>query len=180
MKIKISKSQWKNIGKKAGWIKTSIMVTHDMYVSFVDDLLFENEKDIRFNIKEGINPENIWIISYNNTAINDERLFNELWDRYEKGEYGIRTGDNINFYKQIFEACSIKAVNYKTNAPKDSKGLIDMINQTSDLDKFFEFIKENQEIYKGEAMAEEEAMQERGEMIGDYEKYGPDQPRPQY
>jgi hypothetical protein len=156
MKIKLSKSQWEFIGNKTGWIKTAKDI-HEMYVSFVDDLLFEDNQDIRVNIEEGVKPENIWIISYDNDAINDMDLFQSIYDQ----TWGKGLG-KILFYKEFLKACSMRAINYKTNIPKSSEELIGLIEETNDIDKWWDFIKQNQSIYQTERDIEERQMKFEG------------------
>ena len=45
---------------------------HYMLVSFVDDLLFEDERDLKSYMGEfHIDPSNVWMISYNKEAFNN-------------------------------------------------------------------------------------------------------------
>ena len=168
MKIKISKVQWELIGKKAGWdksIKLGMVIIREMYVSFVDDLLFEDDQDVKSNIRGGIDPSNIWVISYNVNALDDRDLIQDLTKRY----WG-KSADNVMFYKELFKASSIHAFNYGSGIKKSSEELVLLILETSDIGGFFEFIKENKNLYKEEAMREEEEMRYTGQEDGEDEK----------
>ena len=131
--------------------------SQDMFVSFVNDVLFENNADVKYNIRNyGIKPENVWIISYNNDAINDHDLLEETL-----GRMGRKT--DINFYKEYFRACSFRANNYATAEVKTPEQLVDLISQTSDVARFFDFLKSNQDIYSTEAIAEDTERNMRGD-----------------
>jgi hypothetical protein len=124
MKIKISKSQWEKIGRMAGWTKTAkttktaIRDMHYMLVSFSHNLFFESKSEA---LSSNINPsDDIWEVTYNSSAINDERLFREMADRYYKGEYGAKNNDQDALYRQYFEACSISASNFGNGEKRDA------------------------------------------------------------
>jgi len=184
MKITLSKSLWKEIGLVAGWIKEAMNTTRDMYVSLVDEMLFEDRKDIAWNVEnKGINPSNIWEISYNNSTFENDRLTQEMWNRYRKGEYGKITPNDYAFYVQLFKAASVSARNYGNGTTKSSEEVVKLIDETCGLVEFWDlnFIERNEEIYNQGRQEEEAEMRYKDDqMPGHYEEYGADQPSPQY
>lgn len=150
--------------------------TREMLVSFEENLLFEDMQDLKYQIKAGIKPENVWIISYDNEALNDMELIQSIHNR----TWGRSTG-NIFFYKELFKACSIRAVNYATNAVKLPEELATFILDVSDIEEWWDLIKRNQQIYFQERQVEKEEMLYKDDQRpGEYEESGPDPLRPQY
>lgn len=144
MKIKLSKSQWELIGKKAGWVK--LARNQFMYVSFFDDLLFEDNQDVQHNIKNNnVSPENVWEISYDIDVLDDNDLVQEIQGR---------SRNQSEFYRELFNACSIRAINYSNGIEKKSDGLISLIEETSDIASFWDFLKQNRDIYRQERSIE--------------------------
>jgi len=184
MKITLSKSLWKEIGQVAGWTKTSMNIAHDMYVSLVDEMLFENRKDVAWNVQnKGISLENIWEISYNISTFKSDKLTQEMWDRYMKGEYGKITPTDYVFYVQLFKAASVSATNYGNGTRKSSEEVVGLIDETCGLHEFWDlnFIERNEEVYnQGRQEEEAEAKYGDDQMPGHYEEHGADQPSPQY
>jgi len=178
MKIIISKSKWENMGIK----KTSMRDMFVMYVSFADEIRFEDEKDVKFNIKDGkVSPENIWIVTYNNSTFNDQQLIQDMHDRYKNGEYGKVTSLDIPFYHQLFKAAALSATNYFNGTKKDVEGVTDLIEHSCGISAFFDFVKENEKFYESERMEEIKEMELKDDQRpGNYEEYGADKPVPQY
>lgn len=102
MKITLSKNQWEEMGRKAGWVKKSIKDMQEMYVSFSKDYLFDGIQDIKHS-DQSSEYTDIWIVGYNSSAINDDQLFNSMMDSYNKKEYGEKDSFQTNFYKQYFQ-----------------------------------------------------------------------------
>jgi len=157
MKITLSKSQWEFIGVKTGWIKTAKDM-RDLYVSFIDELIFDGSGDINLSIKEGLNPNNIWIVTYDNNLIQDSSLAQHIYD-----QKAISKDPKFDFYKEFFKVCDIRAELYTNSTiKKNAEELVDMINNTCGMEMFFDFIRQNSNIYNTERQIEERQLEVEG------------------
>ena len=158
--------------KYANKVITASRVIQEMYFSFADNILFEDNKDVKFNVKNGYDPQNIWIVSYDNNALNNADLARLIWDKTKGGWM---------FDKEWLKSCSFSVINYATNEKRNAEGLFVLIQNALDWNEWWNFVKDNQRLYFEEGLIEKEEMKERDSQdLGDYELYGPDRPEPQF
>jgi len=181
---RINKGRQSKESKRTGWYKTSMNSTHYMYVSLVDEMLFEDKKDVIFHMDDkSVDPKNVWEISYNNATFKSDILSQEMWDRYNKGEYGKRTPNHYNFYIQFFKAASVSARNFGDGTEKNAEEVVALIDGTCGINEFWDlnFIERNEQIMNEAKTAEEsESKYLDDQLPGHYEEYGADKPEPQY
>jgi hypothetical protein len=164
MKIKISKSQWELAGKKAGWIKTSMREMRELILDLDSMELLEQLK------KDDLVANNIWMISYNKSTFEDTRLLSSLSSLY---------GNTIKFIEELFKAANVLAKNSKSGQTMTAEVFAKKI--FPDIDYFWEAIKQNDSIYDTERSIEKRDVEMGDDQaLGDYEKYGPDQQKPQF
>lgn len=176
MKVNISKKDWVRIGRTTGWIRTSSDM-RDMLACISCGLLFETEGDVAR--EPGTNPSEVWYVTYNNTAFEaQDTVENIRAEHYPNGQLV----NDARFYKFFFKACQFSAQNFENQElKKGPEELVDYIYEVADMGTFFELVDNNNEIYTTERAIEQRDMVEIDDQrVGEYEKYGPDAPTPQY
>ena len=160
----MSKREWELAGKRAGWIKTSMREMRELILDLDTMELLEQLKN------DDLVANNIWIISYNKSTFEDTRLLSSLSSLY---------GNTIKFIEELFKSANVLAKNNKSGQTMTTEIFAKKI--FPDIDYFWEAIKENDSIYDTERSIEKRDI-EMGDdrSLGDYEKYGPDQQKPQF
>lgn len=163
MKIKISKRQWEEMGKKAGWIKKS---SQTRYLTWTSDY---NPEMVSVDHKQNLldaGYNDAWQIVYRHDV--------EFDDKNDKGQPLASW--------QILSQFLMSALNLFTD--EKIEGGINIIRKLNlDTNEFWQLISANDSEWDEEQRMEkyERERDERDtQEIGDYEKYGPDPITPQY
>jgi hypothetical protein len=159
MKIKLSKSQWEKIGKKAGWIKEALRDLRNVIVNFDTLEFIESRRDI------DLDSNNTWKISYNHSTLNDQQLLTSLLKLY---------GNGLRFYIELFKAADFSAFNIRSGQKITAEELAKMV--FPDAEDFWGILRQSDEVYNAEREIEQRDM----EMQQDMDEHEPDTLRPQY
>lgn len=158
-KIRMSKSQWRQIGKIAGWINES------------RDFLFDVDSFEFVESEKYANGREVWSLTYDYNKLRDNSLFTKLEMQFRYG--------SIEYAIALLKECDFKGLNIQIQQPLSIEQIAQKIY--SDIEGFFNVIKESDEVYDTERQIERRDM----DMIDDqrpghYETDGPDYPTQQY